>query len=62
MKIVRSSSVSEFILLGCEKKETSPPAGRQNLLEVTDNTPAAPLSSKQILSADNISRSSGTAT
>lgn len=52
MKLALSFVVLGFLFLSCEKKETSPPAGMQDPMEVTDNTSAAPMSSDTVTAAD----------
>jgi hypothetical protein len=52
MKFALSFAVLGFLFLNCEKKETSPPDGMQDPMEVTDHTSAAPVSSDTVTAAD----------
>lgn len=52
MKFSLAFAVLGFLLLSCEKKETSPPADMQDPMEVNDKTSAAPMSSDTMTAAD----------
>ncbi|WP_146939430.1 hypothetical protein [Chryseobacterium hagamense] len=53
MKFSSAFAALGFLLLSCEKKETSPPADMQDPMEVTDKTSAAPMSSDTVTAADS---------